>query len=125
MRVQVAVPEVIDGAAGTAHDEGSSEEEGRGAQNGCRGRHGRGEGRGHEGGEETGEEEVVGADRLVDAHQLGIGNPGLWEEGEGLGRGVDGGWVRRCKCLLSWRLDVVVKQRQLLLGESLFCGMIR
>ena len=64
--VEVAVPEVVDGAAGAAHDEGAGEEEGGCVEEGE-------EGRvrvcgGEEGGEEAWEEEVVCSRGLVEAH---------------------------------------------------------
>lgn len=47
-RVQVSVPEVVDGAAGAAHDEGAGDEERRGTQDAGRGGRGQGERRGEQ-----------------------------------------------------------------------------
>lgn len=87
VRVEVAVPQVVDGAAGAAHDERAGEEERRGAEDGERRGDGVRERRGEERGEEAGEEEVVGARGLVEADELGVGDPGAGEEGEEAGLG--------------------------------------
>lgn len=75
MRVQVAVPQVVDRAACAAHDDGAGEEEEGGAEHGGGGRHGEGERGGEQGREDAGEVEVVGAGGLVEADEFGIGDP--------------------------------------------------
>lgn len=86
VRVEVAVPQVVDGAARAAHDERAGEEERRGAEDGERWRGGgAGERRGEERGEETGEEEVVGARGLVEPNEFGVGDPRAGEDGEEAG----------------------------------------
>ena len=82
MRVQVAVPEVVYGAAGAAHDDCAGEEEERGADDGGGGRGGEREGRRHQGRPEAGPVQVVGARGLVEAEELGVGDPGDGEKGE-------------------------------------------
>lgn len=105
MRVEVAVPEIVDCAACTAHDEGAGEKECGSAEYGERRRHGGCEGRGEQRREEAWEEEIVGAGGLVEADEFGVWNPGGGEMGEeaGFGRRVWDGEVglgfrilRRC-----------------------------
>lgn len=92
--VEIAVPEVVDGAACAAHDDGSRQEEEGGGEDCGGGGHGGGAGEGEgcreEGGEDAGEEEIVGAGGLVEANEFGVGDPGGGEVGEeaGFGRGV-------------------------------------
>lgn len=81
MRVQVAVPEVVDGAACAAHDEGAGEEERRCCEDGGEWGDGAGEGSRHEGAEEAWEEEVVGPYWLVDADEFGVGDDAGGEVG--------------------------------------------
>lgn len=82
MRVEIAVPEVIDCAACPAHDERAGEEERRGTDDGERRRHRSGEWSGEQRREETWEEEVVGAGGLVKADELGVRDPGGGKMGE-------------------------------------------
>lgn len=76
MRVEIAVPEVVYGAACAAHNERAGKEECGRTNDGDRRRHRGCEGCGEEGREETWEEEVIGAGWLVKADELGVRDPG-------------------------------------------------
>jgi hypothetical protein len=71
--VEVAVPQVIDGAARSSHDESTEEEDGRCGENSegrCDGTGLRG---GEEGGEQAWQEEVVGPHWFVQADEFCVG----------------------------------------------------
>lgn len=72
MRIEIAVPEVINCAPSTSHNEGSSEKQCCCADNsrwcGDRCSHGGGD----KGAEKAGEKQVVGPSRLVESHKLTI-----------------------------------------------------
>lgn len=96
VRVEVAIMQVVDGAARAAHDEGASEEEQRRPYHLARGSHRKGHGSRHQGRKETWEVEVVCPGGLVETDEFGVGDPGLGEVREGTGRrrlvGFDG-WL--------------------------------
>ena len=75
MRVEIAVPQVVDGAASATHDDCTRVEEKTCPNYSRNWRDRTGERRGQDRAEHTWKEEIVGADWLVKTNKFGIWDP--------------------------------------------------